>query len=38
MALDLAELRCGKPGACRDANKTEMETPSNPGKAQKLEV
>lgn len=38
VALDLAELRCGKPGACRDANKTEMETPSNPGKAQKLEV
>lgn len=38
VVLDLAELRCGKPGACGgDANKTEMETPLNPGKAQKLE-
>lgn len=39
MVLDLAEQRCGKPGPCGgDANETEMETPSNPGKAQKLEI
>ena len=37
MVLDLAEQRCGKPGAC-GGDKTEMETPSNPGKAQKLEI
>ena len=39
MVLDLAEQRCGKPGPCGgDASETEMETPSNPGKAQKLEI
>ena len=39
VVLDLAEQRCRKPGPCGgDTNETEMETPSNPGKAQKLEI